>query len=220
MSASSDEHDDTPPVTTAPSARPARSAGQSPTVTTPPAPFDPPTTDPPTTPGASGSTRSDSGPGNRLPPPAEAASTAATRAVPAGARPGDVTLSWRLLLGLAWIAAFFAYSAVWQASVQIGIGTWWLGPRSSPQPLVVRLVPFFVTAFFGILASYNLRRLPWIGAMGALVLAAIAVPDLSRQTGLALVEFALAGAVLVISLAALTGTHRVVSPESPVPSDR
>ena len=103
--------------------------------------------------------------------------------------------------------------AVWKASEEIGIGTWWLGPRSTPQPLIVTLVPFIVTALFGVLASYNLRRLPAIGAIGALVLAAIAVPDLSRSAGLATVEFAIAGAVLIVSLAAFTGTYRIVAPD-------
>ena len=141
-------------------------------------------------------------------------------------RAGELTATWRIALIVTWILVFLAYMGVWKASEEVGIGTWWLGPRSSPQPLLVRLVPFFVTAFFGILASYNLRRLPWIGVIGALSLAAIAIPDLSRQAGLALVEFVLAGAVLVVSLAALTGTHRVVSnapsgsSESCVRSDR
>jgi hypothetical protein len=110
-----------------------------------------------------------------------------------------------------WIGVFLAYMAVWKASDEIGIGTWWLGPRSTPQPLVVRLVPFAVAATFGILASCNVRRMPWISLGGALLLAGFAVPDLSRSTGLAMVEFAIAGAVAIVSLAALTGTYRIAS---------
>lgn len=127
-------------------------------------------------------------------------------------RVGELTATWRITLIITWILVFLAYMGVWKASEELGIGTWWLGPRSSPQPLLVRLLPFFVVAFFGILASYNLRRLPWIGVGGAIALAAIAVPDLSRQIGLALVEFALAGAVLVVSLAASTGRFRAPPP--------
>ncbi|MGE5210889.1 MAG: hypothetical protein ACM3MM_06470 [Acidobacteriota bacterium] len=107
-----------------------------------------------------------------------------------------------------WVGVFVAYMAVWKASEELGIATWWLGPRSSPQPLVIRLVPFIVTAVFGILASYNVPRLPAIGLLGAAVLAAIAVPDLSRSTGLAVVEFAIAGAVAVVSAASFTGMYR------------
>jgi hypothetical protein len=107
-----------------------------------------------------------------------------------------------------WVGVFVAYMAVWKASEELGIATWWLGPRSNPQPVVIRLVPFLVTAVFGILASYNVPRLPAIGLLGAAVLAAIAVPDLSRSTGLAVVEFAIAGAVAVVSAASFTGMYR------------
>ena len=106
-----------------------------------------------------------------------------------------------------WVGVFIAYLAVWKASEEIGIATWWLGPRSSPQPLAIRLIPFVVTALFGILASYNVPRMPVIGLVGSIVLAAIAVPDLSRSTGLALIEFAIAGAVLLVSTASFTGVY-------------
>ena len=107
-----------------------------------------------------------------------------------------------------WVGVFVAYLAVWTVSEEIGIATWWLGPRSSPQPLAVRLIPFIVTALFGILASYNVPRMPVIGLVGSVILAAIAVPDLSRSTGLALIEFAIAGAVLLVSAASFTGMYR------------
>jgi hypothetical protein len=107
-----------------------------------------------------------------------------------------------------WVGVFTAYLAVWKASQEIGIATWWLGPRSTPQPVVIRLVPFVVAAVFGILASYNVKRMPMIGLIGSLTLAAIAVPDLSRSTGLAVIEFAIAGAVLLVSAGSFTGTYR------------
>ncbi len=116
--------------------------------------------------------------------------------------------AWRAMMVATWIAVFAAYLAVWKASEEIGIATWWLGPRSSPQPIVIRLVPYFVTAIFGILASYNIPRMPVIGLIGSLALAAIAVPDLSRSTGLAVIEFAIAGAVVLVSAASFTGTYQ------------
>jgi hypothetical protein len=125
-------------------------------------------------------------------------------------RPGELTAAWRVALIVAWIGVFLAYMGVWKASEEIGIGTWWLGPRSTPQPVVVRLVPFAVAAVFVVAAGYHVRRMPWISLGGAVVLAAIAVPDLSRSTGLAIVEFAVAGAVALVSLAATTGTYRAV----------
>ena len=107
-----------------------------------------------------------------------------------------------------WVGVFVAYMAVWKASAELGIATWWLGPRSGPQPVVVRMIPFVVAATFGILASYNVRRMPVFGLVGSLLLVAIAAPDLSRSTGLAVIEFSIAGAALLVSAASLTGTYR------------
>jgi hypothetical protein len=109
-----------------------------------------------------------------------------------------------------WIGAFLAYMAVWKTSEELGLGTWWLGPRSNPQPVVVRIIPFAVIAVFGILATYNVRRLSWISLGGAALLALIAIPDLSRSTGIATIEFMIAAAVALVSLASLTGTYRAV----------
>ena len=111
-----------------------------------------------------------------------------------------------------WVGVFVAYLAVWKASEELGIATWWLGPRSNPQPVIIRLIPFVVAAAFGILASYNVPRMPIIGLIGAAVLAAIAVPDLSRSTGLAVIEFAIAGAVALVSAASFTGMYRQAGP--------
>jgi hypothetical protein len=107
-----------------------------------------------------------------------------------------------------WVGVFTSYLAVWKASEELGLATWWLGPRSAPQPVIVRLVPFMVAAVFGILASSNMPGMPWIGSVGAVALATIAVPDLSRSTGLATVEFAIAGAALLVSVASFTGAYR------------
>ncbi len=107
-----------------------------------------------------------------------------------------------------WVGVFVAYLAVWKATEELGIATWWLGPRSNPQPLIIRLIPFFVAALFGILASYNVPRMPIIGLIGAAALTAIAVPDLSRSAGLAVIEFAIAGAVVLVSAASFTGMYR------------
>jgi len=128
-------------------------------------------------------------------------------------RPGELTSAWRVALVLTWVGVFLAYLAVWKTSEEIGIATWWLGPSSNPQPVPVRLIPFLVAVVFGILASYNVRRMPWISLGGSAVLASIAVPDLSRSVGLATIEFVIAGAVALVSLASLTGTYRAPKPD-------
>ena len=131
-----------------------------------------------------------------------------------GARVGELTPAWRMAVILAWVGAFLAYLAVWKASEEIGIATWWLGPRSHPQPIPIRLIPFAVVAVFGILASFNVRRLPWISLAGSGVLALIAIGDLSRSGGLAAIEFAIAGAVALVSLGSFTGTYRAAASDA------
>jgi hypothetical protein len=103
---------------------------------------------------------------------------------------------------------FLSYMAVWKASEELGIGTWWLGPRSNPQPTVVNLIPFVIIVLVGGAASFDIRHLPWIGVGGSVALTLIAIPDLSRSTGLAAIEFAIAGAAMIVSLASLTGRYR------------
>ena len=150
---------------------------------------------------------------SELPPPADVAVSFVAPPTTRRPRPGELTAAWRAALVVTWIGAFLAYLAVWKASEEIGIGTWWLGARSSPQPVVIRLVPFAVAATFAALAGYNVRRMPWISLFGAAVLAGIAAADLSRSTGLAVVEFAIAAAVAVVSLASSTGMYRA-APEA------
>ncbi len=128
---------------------------------------------------------------------------------PAGTRAGDVTLTWRMVLLLGWLAAFFAYAAVWQASVQLGIATWWVGPRSQPTPTVIRMIPFILSIAAGLFVLYNVR---WLSQL-TLALAAgsllIAIPDFTRSVGLAVVEVIISGALLVLGLGALTGRYRL-----------
>ena len=140
-------------------------------------------------------------PGTALPPEPGSPGTAPR------SRVGRLTAAWRTMMVTTWVGVFVAYLAVWKASEELGIATWWLGPRSNPQPLAIRLVPFIVTAVFGILATYNVRRLPAIGLVGAVALIGVAVPDLTRSRGLATIEFAIAGAVLLVAAASFTGVY-------------
>ncbi len=119
--------------------------------------------------------------------------------------PGDLVSSWRIAVVATWALVVFAYSAVWKTSVELGIGTWWLGARSDPQPVVVRLIPFAVGIGFGMVSSLRLKRLPQITVLGAFVLALIALPDYSRSVGLANLEMVIAAAVLLVGLGSFTG---------------
>lgn len=126
-------------------------------------------------------------------------------------RPGQVTAGWQVMLGAGWTAAFFAFAAVWKTSQDIGIGTWWLGARAQPQPVVIKIIPFALAIVIGLAAIYNLRRVALISLAGSFGVALIAVFDTSRSGGLAAIEFAIAASVALISVGAFTGTHRATA---------
>jgi hypothetical protein len=125
-------------------------------------------------------------------------------------RDGELVMSWRIASIAVWALVVFAYSTVWKTSVELGIGTWWLGARSSPQPIYIRLIPFAVAIGFGLLSTYPIRRLPLINTFGALVFVAIAIPDFSRSIGLASIELVIAGAILLVALGSFTGVVKTV----------
>lgn len=129
---------------------------------------------------------------------------------PIGSRPGDLTPKWRFALAAAWILAFFAYAAIWQASVQIGIGTWWIGPRAQPTPTLVKVLPSLLTISIALCAIYNVPRLVRLSAMGVLLAAIVAVPDFSRSISLGVAELIIAGMLGLVTVAALTGRYRLV----------
>jgi hypothetical protein len=140
-----------------------------------------------------------------MPPPVVDAEISDATAASSAPRTGDLVPAWRIASVAAWSLVVFAYSTVWKTSVELGIGTWWLGARSSPQPLLVRLIPFAVAIGFGLLSSYPVKRLPWFNILGAVVMAAIAVPDFSRSIGLAVIELTIAVAVMLVAVGSLTG---------------
>lgn len=123
-------------------------------------------------------------------------------------RPGELTSGWRLIMVVTWIGVVLGWSAVWNASVQLGQPTWWLGTRADPTPAVVRIAPFLGPIVVVLGALLNARWLAWVGSLAALVFAGYAIADVERHTDLALLQLGIAAAGLVVSLLALTGTYR------------
>ena len=141
------------------------------------------------------------------------------------AGPGQLVPAWRVALTITWIGAFLGFAAVWKASEEIGIATWWLGPRSDPRPLLVTLVPFAITIAAGVTAAYNLPSAVWVSLAGSGGCALVGVFDISRSGGLAFVELAIAAATALVALGALSGRYRAapaggVTDEEPSTSDR
>ena len=101
-----------------------------------------------------------------------------------------------------------AYAAVWKTSYELGLTTWWLGPFGDPQPAFVTMLPFVPPLAMVLLALNNSRWLPWAGLAAAVVLAVIAVFDLSRVPRLAIVELAIAAAGALLAVAGFAGRYR------------
>jgi hypothetical protein len=123
-------------------------------------------------------------------------------------RVGELTTGWRIITACLWIAVTVAFAAVWSVSAQLGLSTWWLGPRAQPQPQAIRLLPFVAPVLMTIATFNNLRWLPRLGIAASLVTAAFGIGDLGRVSSIATVELLIAGLALLVSVASITGTYR------------
>jgi hypothetical protein len=111
-------------------------------------------------------------------------------------------------MAVTWVGIVLAFAAVWNSSWTMGLSTWWLGPQASPRSPVLLLLPF-VAPLVTVAASFRGQRwLPYFGIAAAVCTALIAWGDVGRVNGFAVVEFALAGGGLCVSVAALTGLLR------------
>jgi hypothetical protein len=124
-------------------------------------------------------------------------------------RPGELTNGWRVVTGITWVFVMVALASVWNVSDQLGLSTWWLGPRGRPNSVLVQVLPFVPAALMLLAAANHVRYLPWYGLAASSTIVATGVVDLTRFTGLGIVEIAIGVAAGVVSLASLTGVYRV-----------
>lgn len=129
-------------------------------------------------------------------------------------RPGQLTNGWRGVFMVGWGCVVLAMAAVWRSARTLGLSTWWLGASSTPQFLLVQLLPFLPAIGLVVLAARNTTFLPYLGVVGALALAAIATGDINRFSGLAVAEFTIAAAALLVSVASFAGLLRAAHTSS------
>lgn len=101
--------------------------------------------------------------------------------------------------------------------MQIGIGTWWIGPRAQPTNIVVKLLPFLLCLAVLVCVVYNVAHLVQISAIASGLAAVGAIPDFSRSVGLGAAEMIVAGLLAVVTATALTGRYRA-APSAPPPT--
>ncbi len=123
-------------------------------------------------------------------------------------RPGELTPAWRIVTGVTWLLVLLAMAAVWKTSDQLGLSTWWLGPRGRPNSLFVQLLPFVPSVLMVLAAINHVKYVPWYGIAASALLIVTGLFDLSRVIGLGILEIAIGTAALVVSLVSLTGMYR------------
>ncbi len=120
---------------------------------------------------------------------------------------GRLSPGWTVLFALGWLGVAIGMAAVWGVSRQLGLSTWWLGPKAQPRSMAITMLPFVPSALLIAGAAAGIRHLWWSGLAGAVAIAGVAAGDLGRVTGIAVVEFAVAGSAALLSLAAWSGTY-------------
>ncbi|MGH9134552.1 MAG: hypothetical protein ACRDZZ_11480 [Ilumatobacteraceae bacterium] len=145
-----------------------------------------------------------------LPPPsADADGSAAPPERPhRPPRAGELTTGWRIVTGIGWIGVVAVLAATWNASRQLGLSTWWLGPVRDQRPPYVLLLPFVAPAVVIAAAGNRIRYVPWIGVAASIATAAVGLGDLGRVRGLGVVELIAGTAGLLVSVASFSGMYR------------
>lgn len=115
------------------------------------------------------------------------------------------------MFGTAWLLVAVGFASVWVSARTTGLSTWWLGPETAPRFFLLWLLPFAAPLVLAASGYSQVRRLPLAGVAGALVSALIALGDVGRVNGYAVIEFALAGGGLLVSIASFGGTYRAAA---------
>ena len=123
-------------------------------------------------------------------------------------RAGELTSGWRVVTALTWLMVVVGLACVWKTSDQLGLSTWWLGPRGEPNSIIVQLLPFLPPVVMVLLAINHVRYLPWIGLAASGLLVLVGVFDVVRFRGLGLLEIAIGAAAAVVSLVSAAGMYR------------
>ncbi len=148
-----------------------------------------------------------------LPPPPPSTLIEPRVALVRTPRPGELTPGWRLVTAVTWIAVAVAIGSVWRTSAQLGLSTWWIGPRGDQQPLLVQLSPFAPALAMVLAAINNARRIPLLGLAASAIVAAVGIVDLGRVARLGMIEIGIGIAAAAVSIGSTTGVLRPVDGE-------
>jgi hypothetical protein len=126
--------------------------------------------------------------------------------------PGQLDQFFTSAFWVAWVGVAGGFGAIWYSSRTLGFATWWLGPQSQPRFILVSLLPFVAPLALAVMALMRRPWLPYLGILGAVITALVAVGDIGGPAKYWMVEFLLAGGGLAVSLAAFAGMYRAGAP--------
>lgn len=130
--------------------------------------------------------------------------------------PGQLSPGWRTTSTVGWLGVVIGLFAIHDTADFIGKPTWW-------QLHSLGLVPFIIPLIAGGVAYVNWRWTVWVSFVGALSIGVSALVSRTVAPGAALVEAAIALAVVLLTIACLAGRvrQRVASPtEAPAAGRR
>ena len=123
----------------------------------------------------------------------------------------QLTQSWRIATALSWLLVGLALLALGIASRTVGKPVTWLGPEANPKFVGLWIAPFLAPLAVVLCAFKFSRWASLVGAVASAALAIVAAVDFNSTPGVAIGEFVLAGAGILISIATLAGRHKVNS---------
>lgn len=137
------------------------------------------------------------------PPPAPVPADAPKSA----AQAGQLTAGWSTVFWIGWMLIAASFAAIWYSSRLVGLSTWWLGPATEPQLILVNLLPFTVPLALCVAGFEPNDGCP--GGASAVQRSWLPSPSsTSTVPGYAAIEFGLAAAGLLISVASFAGLFR------------
>ena len=117
----------------------------------------------------------------------------------------EVKPPWKLVGVTSWLLVTAAITCAAIASRSVGKSTWWLGPESNPTFALLWALPFLMPVV-SIVAILRLPRIAgYVGIGCSLVLAGVAIGDITGTPGVAIIEGIVAVSAMFIAIATLAG---------------
>ena len=134
---------------------------------------------------------------------------------PAPPSAGELDQFFTAMFWIGWVGVAGGLGAIWYSSRTLGFATWWLGPEAQPRFILVSLLPFVAPLALAVMALTRRPWLPYLGILGALITALVAVGDIGGPAGYWAAELLIAAGGLAVSVAAFAGMYRAgAAPEA------